>query len=692
MKKTTLTVLLLLGFSILSAQDIKKTPRVFGKPIASEKISPEGYIRCASDEYEEYLQSIDPKRKTNTEFEAWLAPLIDQYKTNQTLSSQSGGIITIPVVVHVIHNGDLYGTNENISDEQVQSQITVMNQDFRKMSGTPGFGAGVDTQVQFALAKVDVNGNPTNGINRVNLCDASWSTADINSYVKPTTIWDPTQYMNMWSVNFSDGTLLGYAQFPDASGLAGLNASGGAANTDGVVAGYRFFGSSDLATGSFSAPYDKGRTMTHEVGHWIGLRHIWGDNATCPATNSSADKDYCADTPAANGPNFGCVVGTNTCTATPLNDMIQNYMDYTDDTCMNIYTQNQKDRMVVIMNNAPRRSSLKTSTKDIAIALFANDAEVIIENSCGAVEPTCANPNPPAPLKIISLYNRGTSNLTSATLSYNMNGGTAYTYNFAGNLAPNKYAYITLPNTDVNGTLTVTVTNANGGTDQRSSNNVATKVFGTASSLAYANATSFTFNLTGDRWGTETTWTLKNQGGTTLYSGGPYTDAAANGTQTLVSNQVWNLPANGCYYLTVNDSYGDGLFDGVGQGFYTVTAGPTTVVNVPDFVESGNTAGTLISRISYFTNNSALSTDNYSLLEDVVLYPNPTKDILNISIPSSLGNEISYQVYNNLGQVIKVNNSNQSEFSISTNELASGVYFIKLEVNNASKVLRFIKN
>lgn len=664
----------------MSAQVDKKTPKVFGKTISPEKISPDGFIRCATDEYEAYLQELDPKRKTNAEFEAWLAPLIEQYRSMQTVSSQSGGIITIPVVVHVIHNGDAYGTNENITDEQVESQITVMSQDFRKMSGTPGFGTGVDTQVQFVLAKVDVNGNPTNGINRVNLCEASWSTADIDSYVKPTTIWDPTQYMNMWSVNFSDGTLLGYAQFPDASGLAGLNPSGGAANTDGVVAGYRFFGSSDLATGSFSAPYDKGRTMTHEVGHWIGLRHIWGDNATCPATNSSTDKDYCADTPAANGPNFGCPFGTNTCTATPLNDMIENYMDYTDDTCMSIYTQNQKDRMVVIMNNAPRRASLKTSTKDIAIPLFANDAEVKIENYCTTTGGSCSSNTH----KII-LYNRGTSNLTSAIVNYNVDGGANTTYNWSGNIAPNKYEIITITTVATSGTLNVAITGANGGIDQRVTNDTASKAFTFPPSTPPTDYpyTVFTLNIVGDRYGEETTWEVIDQNNTTLYSGGPYTQLGANGTQTLVNNLAMNLPAGGCYTFSIFDSYGDGINSGYGAGSWTIktNSGATTVGNGGTFTDSETTSFT----------NASLSSTSFGL-DAISLYPNPTKDILNISIPSSLGSDINYEVYNNLGQVIKVNNSNQSEFSISTNELSSGIYFIKLEVNNASKVLRFIKN
>ncbi|MCU0349833.1 MAG: peptidase, partial [Flavobacterium sp.] len=239
MKKITLFIVLISLFGFGSYAQQKKKPIHFGKEIAPEKINSEGYIKCLTDEYEDYLQSIDPKRMNRDQFEAWLAPLIEEQKNIQQVASQSGGIIYIPVVVHVIHNGDAYGTNENITDEQVQSQITVMTQDFRRMAGTPGFNnnpVGADVQIEFVLAKVDPNGNPTNGINRVNLCQASWSTTAINSTVKPQTIWDSSQYMNMWSVNFSNAQLLGFAQFPDGSGLAGLNPVGGAADTDGVVA------------------------------------------------------------------------------------------------------------------------------------------------------------------------------------------------------------------------------------------------------------------------------------------------------------------------------------------------------------------------------------------------------------------------------------------------------------------------
>jgi hypothetical protein len=677
MKKITFSLIMFFLLFISYGQKSNQ-PTHFGKTISPEKISPEGYVKCITDEYEEYLQSIDSKRMTKDQFEAWLAPLVEEYKNNQSLYSQSGGIIYIPVVVHVIHNGDAYGANENITDEQVISQITVMNQDFRRMIGTPGYNTnavGADIEIEFVLAKVDPSGNPTNGINRVNLCQPSWSTAAINSTVKPQTIWDPTQYMNMWSVNFTDGSLLGYAQFPDGSGLQGLNANGGAANTDGVVAGYRFFGSSDLASGNFSAPFDKGRTMTHEVGHYLGLRHIWGDGG-CTVD------DFCDDTPRAAGPNYGCPFGTNSCTggAYPGNDMIENYMDYTDDECMNIFTQNQKDRIVVIMNNAARRASLKTSTRDLPIPLFANDASIQIENYCSTAGSPCAG----NAHKVI-LYNRGTSNLTSASINYNVNGGANLTHNWTGNLEPNRYAIITLSTVETTGTLNVSIINANGVADQRASNNTASKSFTFAPTTPPTDYpfTTFTFSLVGDRYGNETTWSLTNESGTVLYSGGPYGTLGSNTTQNLVNNQVWNLPAGGCYTFTINDSFGDGICCAYGSGSWTIrtNSGATTVA----------TGGTFTTSQSASFTNASLSSANFDALNSISLYPNPTNDVLNIITPSELGIPTNATIFNNLGQTVKRVNVSANEFSVDASSLSGGVYFIKLDFENNSKTLRFVK-
>ena len=683
MKKITLVLSLFVCFSsLVFAQNKSGDKIVFGKKIKPENITPSGHIRCASTEYEQYLREQNPKMETREQFENWMAQKIKEYKDLQQVSSQSGGIIYIPVVVHVIHNGDAYGTNENITDEQVQSQITVMTQDFRRMAGTPGENSnpvGADTQIEFVLAKVDPNGNPTNGINRINLCQESWSTAAINSTVKPTTSWDPTQYMNMWSVNFTDGSLLGYAQFPSSSGLTGLNANGGAANTDGVVAGYRFFGSSDLTTGNFAAPFDKGRTMTHEVGHFLGLRHIWAeDGAAC-----SAD-DYCADTPMAASANGGCPTGTDTCPSAGF-DMIENYMDYTDDACMNIFTNDQKTRITTVMNNSPRRSTLKTSTKDVAIPLFANDAEVKIEAYCstGASSP-CA----PANQHKVYLYNRGTANMTSATINYNVNGGANTPVNWTGNLAPNAYALVSFSTVQSSGTLNVSVASVNGGADARSTNNTNSKAFSFTAPTAPADHpyTTFAFNLIGDRYGTETSWALKNATGTTLYSGGPYTNLAANGTQTLVNNQSWSLPANGCYELTVYDSYGDGIRGPYGNGSFTVTAnsGAVSVVNDITFANGFS--------VTYYFKNTALSADSFDLLDAVVLFPNPSKDFFTIDVPAGLAKSGKMEIYNNIGQKVATKTiSSDADLTVNVSNFSNGVYFLNLNLGDASKTLKFIK-
>ncbi|MDX2001727.1 MAG: M43 family zinc metalloprotease [Chitinophagales bacterium] len=290
------------------------------------------------------------------DFEQWLQPRIAQFKQQSLTGRRS--VITIPVVVHVIHNGDAVGSNENISQAQVNSQIAVLNRDFRRLNAdtvnTPSAFRPVaaDVEIEFCLALVDPNGNlmPEPGIDRVNLGVASWpNTSDIDNDVKPATIWDPNQYFNIWTCDFgSTSSLLGYAQFPEGSGLAGMPTGAQDATTDGVVVNYDAFGT----TGSVSSPWNGGRTATHEVGHWLGLRHIWGDGG-CGVD------DYCNDTPESDAANRGCPTTHVSCGTT---DMVQNYMDYTNDACMNIFTQDQKDRMLTVMANSPRRVQLLNST------------------------------------------------------------------------------------------------------------------------------------------------------------------------------------------------------------------------------------------------------------------------------------------------------------------------------------------
>ncbi len=306
-----------------------------------------------------------------TDFENWLQAKIAQHNANPNKGSRA--VLTIPVIVHVIHNGDAVGQNENLSQAQINSQIDVLNEDYRRKANTAGFNtnpAGADCEIEFCAALVDPNGNilAEPGIDRRNMSQASWSENTIESTLKPQTYWDPTRYCNIWTVNFGSGSsILGYAQFPNSS-LTGIGTNNGGASTDGVVIRYNAFG----RVGTLDATYNKGRTTTHEIGHWLGLRHIWGDGSNCNAT------DYCNDTPKSDAANYGCPT-TNSCVdpAPDPNDMVQNYMDYTNDACMNIFTADQKTRMVTVLAAAARRLSLTSSNACIIPSTFSYSGKVV---------------------------------------------------------------------------------------------------------------------------------------------------------------------------------------------------------------------------------------------------------------------------------------------------------------------------
>ncbi len=659
----TLFLLPILCAGIINAQVSRiKTSTV--EKTSQELAKSHGFERCGTTEYEEFLRKSFPGRMSVDQFESWLKPLVEKAKASK---SQNGNIVTIPVVVHVIHGGQAYGAAPNIVDEQVISQITVMNNDFRRLTGTPGFNSsavGADTQIQFALAKVDPNGNPTNGIDRVRMCQSTFKRDIIEGFVKPETIWDPTQYMNMWSVAFAapNTNLLGYAQFPDGSSLPGLNAVGGANYTDGVVANFSTFGSSDYGTGFLlGAPYDKGRTMTHEVGHFLGLRHIWGD-ATCGT-------DYCADTPTAHQENYNCPTTNPSCDNPSIFEMVQNYMDYTNDACMNIFTNDQKARLTAVMNNSPRRASLKTSTRDLPIALFPNDAEIKIERACGT--PSCSTPQ----ALQVSLFNRGTSPLTAATISYSINGN-AQSFNWTGNLAQDKFQLINLPvvaNTAA-GPVTVSIASVNGGTDQRASNNIVTGSYVGAPANAETNVV---FNLQLDYYGTETSWTLKNSAGTTVYSGSNYPDVVNPGSNPIPAliTQNWTLSPNECYTFTINDSFGDGF--SLYGGYYNIKS---------------TSGATLVSSSSFTTTQSrllkaqVLATNETVIKEAFGLYPNPASDVLNIT---KVSNKAKFEIYNAVGQLVKAGNIDNNQVRVA--ELVKGTYIITIKDNNISESIKFIK-
>ena len=301
-----------------------------------------GQRNCGSTEYLQDQIKNQPDR-------ARILQEIEKHTQNFLRSSDNlREVITIPVVVHVVYNN----STENISDAQVQSQIQVLNDDFRRLNADANntWSQATDVEIQFCLATVDPNGNITSGITRTSTSRSSFGTNDEMKFDSNggKDAWPASEYMNIWVCDISGG-VLGYAQFP-----------GGPASTDGIVIDYKYFGNVGTAT----APFNLGRTGTHEVGHYLNLRHIWGDGAC-------GQDDFVNDTPLSDAPNYGCATGHVSCGSA---DMIENYMDYSDDACMNLFTAGQKTRMRALFSEGGSRYSLTLS------------------NGCGqGSQPTCSD-------------------------------------------------------------------------------------------------------------------------------------------------------------------------------------------------------------------------------------------------------------------------------------------------------------
>ncbi|MGN6437736.1 MAG: zinc metalloprotease, partial [Agriterribacter sp.] len=283
-------------------------------------------------------------------------------------------VVTIPVVVHIVMDNPAL-----VTDEQVQSQLDVLNADYAGLNADssnipaafkPLFAKG---NIRFCLAQRTPANEATNGIIRKQ--SSTTSTPGTHDPIKYSNqggsdAWNINKYLNVWVCRMTNNNDLGYSFMP---GLPGLS------NSDvGFVNAYHAFGT----VGTAQAPFNKGRTATHEIGHFFNLAHIWGDN---DCVESCSDSDNVDDTPNQNKCTYGTpsFPQTDNCTSNSPGIMFMNFMDYVDDAAMCLFTEGQADRMETALETMPDRSPLLSSNGCEPPVLFNNDVKVLSVNFPG---------------------------------------------------------------------------------------------------------------------------------------------------------------------------------------------------------------------------------------------------------------------------------------------------------------------
>jgi len=616
---------------------------------------------CGTMEQLHEMEKHDPQLKgrmeaIERETRQWIS-------THSNTAERNAVVITIPVVVHVLYNT----AAQNISDAQINSQIAVLNADFRKLNSDISLLPGVfgplaaDCEIQFCLAQRDPSGNPSNGIVRRSTTVTSFSS---NNNIKYTSFggsdaWPSSSYLNMWVGNLSSG-LLGYAQFP-----------GGAAASDGVVINYTAFGT----TGTAAFPFNKGRTATHEVGHWLNLRHIWGD-ANC-------GDDQVTDTPTQQTSNYGCPTFPKvSCNNGPNGDLHMNYMDYTDDACMYMFTNGQKSRMLAILNGT----------------------RVSLQSSQGCVPPSPGSCGVPSNLA-------ATTTTSSANLSWTAVFG-AQSYNVQYRLS-NSTTWTTSSTT----TNSLALSNLPANTAY----SYQVQAVCSAATSAYSAAATFT---TGTTTPTCSDIYETNESRTKAKTIALNTDITARiGSSTdkdwfkftttssapRIKITLDNLPAD--YDIRLYNSSGTqlGISQLTGTTAETIirnaTAGATYAIQVYGFNGAFNANLCYRLRVSTSSTNFRLgeetseSGDNLVAekaegLRELQLYPNPASEGVTISFQLNEAIPVRADIIDMLGKTImtttveSVSGFNKSEFN--TGNLHNGIYFIRLQYGEEFITRKFI--
>ena len=408
-------------------------------------------------------------------FETWM----NQKKTLMKSTGRLGGedekkvIYSIPVVVHVIHNGEPIGTGSNLSKKRIVRQIEILTEDFRRLNSdrdnTPTLFRPVaaDVQIEFVFAKRDPKGNPTSGIVRKRGIKTSYDIKKDIALIRSENYWNSEEYLNIHVLNLND--FFGFSSLPVASRVEGISDRRERDIIyEGVIVDYEYFGVNSSTSTSLKS---LGRTLTHELGHYFGLIHIWGDG------NCNVD-DFVEDTPLADQSNrtvkSPCTFpNPNDDEICETNEMFQNYMDYTHDECMNLFTIGQRDRMHVVLQNAQRRLSLTTSPALSAPNRFVNDlaiTEIVAPNHT-----ECNRSLIPS----VKIANYGTNTISNYSIQLFQDEIMVENMSQTVELAPLDETIVyfspqTISNTP--STFSFVITNVNNTNDQNNTNNSASRV------------------------------------------------------------------------------------------------------------------------------------------------------------------------------------------------------------------------
>jgi len=739
-KKFTLCAILATSFGIATF--------THAQTAAPENSGATYFHRCGNVEYEEYLRSKDPMYDIKKQE----MQKITAKKVKEMEAARQGGNpepltqYTIPVVFHVVYNG----TAQNLTDQQVQYAFTQLNQDWSRTNADAGNtpaawqSIAVNTQVQFCLATKDPNGVASTGIIHKSTTVASFTTDDKvkSSASGGDDAWDPTKYLNIWLCNLGGG-LLGYGAFPPIT------------STWGTVVHYITVGSLTHPNSAGGA-YGQGRTLSHEIGHCFNLYHIWGDDA-----GACTGSDQISDTPNMADATSGCPSGvvTDACgvgsdgspasSAAP-GRMYQNYMDYTDDLCYNMFTAGQRTAVQSAIS-----SYLMTVANNSAIvctpaaALDAGVSTIVAPS--GVVCSTTITP-------VVTLQNFGSTTLTSCKINYKIDALTNQVYNWTGSLATGITVSVTLPSmTTTAGTHTFTSSssNPNAGTDANTANDQSTSSFSIVSAQAtpvqqaFATATPFPpAGWTISNPDNATTWAYSATNFPTSAGGSMFMDnadysaskqvddficnpinlaSAPSPTLTFeVAYQLWTDPTSnpnfsdtlrvqvstdcGTTWTTPYIKYGStgaNQLTTVVPAFATTTFVPTQASQWRLETVALPAAANVIVKFHHTTDyendlyiddiniTATVGVNEVSIDNYVSVFPNPTNGMINVNLNALDLGAVNVKVYNLVGEVISETSDNIStakKYAINLAGHSNGIYFVEVKTEKGKAVKKILLN